>query len=190
MKKFVSFIGVVLFLFSGCQKELTEKDKKEYIVKGQEIAQNSAEHLGGQLTKSMKEGGVVKALPFCNTMAMPLTDEMSEKYNASVKRTSHKVRNEKNKPTSEETRVLNEYKNLIEAKKKLNPIVELDEAGKPHFYAPILIQEKCLACHGKVDENMSVRTDSIIRSYYPNDAATGFKEDDLRGIWSITFQSE
>ena len=188
MKKIVSFIGVVLLLFSGCQKGLTEKDKKEYVVKGKEIAQNSAEHLGGQLTKSMKEGGVVKAVPFCNTMAMPLTDEMSEKYNASVKRTSHKFRNEKNTPNDDESRILNEYKNILEANEQPVPVVELDESGKPHFYAPILLQQKCLACHGKVGENIAVRTDSIIRSYYPNDLAIGFSEGDLRGIWSITFE--
>lgn len=190
MKKIISFIGITLLLFSSCQKGLTEKDKKEYMVKGKEIAQNTAEHLGGQLTKSMKEGGVVKAVPFCNTMAMPLTDEMSEKNNASIKRTSHKVRNEKNSPNDDESRILNEYKNILDANEQPVPVVELDEWGKPHFYAPILLQQKCLACHGIIGENVTSKTNSIIRSYYPNDDATGFKEGDLRGIWSITFESD
>ena len=190
MKKIISFIGIILLLYSSCQKDLTEKAKKEYTVKGKEIAQNTAEHLGGQLTTSMKEGGVVKAVPFCNTMAMPLTDEMSEKYNASIKRTSHKVRNEKNSPTNEETRILNVYKNILESNEQPVPVVELDKSGKPHFYAPILLQQKCLTCHGVIGENVTSKTDSIIKSYYPNDEATGFKEGDLRGIWSISFESD
>ena len=133
MKKIIGFIGIILLLFAGCQKGLTEKDKNVYIVKGKEIAQNTAEHLGGKLTKAMKEGGVVKAVPFCNTMAMPLTDEMSEKHNTIIKRTAYKVRNKNNEPNSEESRVLNEYKNLLEGNKKIMPIVELDESGNPHF---------------------------------------------------------
>ena len=180
---------VILLLSSSCQKSLTEKDKKEYIVKGKEIAQASAEHLGGRLTKYMKEGGIVRAVPFCNTMAMPLTKEMSEKYNVSIKRTSDKLRNEKNKPTVEETGILNKYKDLLKANEQLEQLVELDKSGKPHFYAPIILQKKCLACHGEIGENVTVKTDSIIKSYYPNDMATGFKEGDLRGIWSITFKS-
>ena len=190
MKKILSFIGVVLLIFSSCQKGLTEKDKKEYIVKGKEIALNTAEHLEGQLTKSMKEGGVIKAVPFCNTMAMPLTVEMSEKNSASIKRTSHKVRNEKNSPNDDESRILKQYKNLLEENEPLRPVVELDESGKPHFYAPILLQQKCLTCHGVIGENVTSKTDSIIRSFYPNDIATGFTEGDLRGIWSISFESD
>lgn len=190
MKNIISLFGVILILFTACQKELTEQDRKEYIRKGKGIAQASAAHLGGQLTEQMKVGGVIKAVPFCNTMAMPLTDEMSEKNSASIKRTSLKVRNEKNSPNDDESRILNEYKNLLEENEPLRPVVELDESGKPHFYAPILLQQKCLACHGKVGESVSVKTDSIIRSYYPNDEATGFTEGDLRGIWSISFESD
>jgi hypothetical protein len=64
----------------------------------------------------------------------------------------------------------------------------LDKSGSPHFYAPILLQQKCLACHGEIGKNVTVKTDSIIKSFYPHDAATGFKEGDLRGIWSIAFE--
>jgi len=179
---------VVLFLFSSCEKGLTEKDKEEYVAKGKEIAQASAEHLSGQLTKSIKEGGTASAIPFCNTMAMPLTEEISVKYSTAIKRTSFKVRNENNAPTKEETRILSAYKKLIDANEELKPIVEMDKSGSPHFYAPILLKQKCLACHGEIGKNITVQTDSIIRSYYPNDRATGFKEGDLRGIWSIAFE--
>ncbi len=136
----------------------------------------------------MKEGGTASAIPFCTTMAMPLTDEMSYKYGAIIKRTSYKVRNEINAPTKEETRILNTYKKLIDANKQLKPIVEIDKSGSPHFYTPILLQQKCLACHGEIGKNVTIETDSIVKSIYPHDAATGFKEGDLRGIWSIAFE--
>ena len=66
-------------------------------------------------------------------------------------------------------------------------IVELDQLGKPHYYAPILFEKKCLMCHGTVDRELTKKADSIIKSFYPNDLATGFSEGDLRGIWSISF---
>ncbi len=160
----------------------------KYAEKGKEIALSTSEHLGGQLTKSMKKGGTASAIPFCNTMAMPLTDEISVKYSTVINRTSYKVRNKSNAPTNEETRILSTYKELIETNKQLKPIVEIDKSGNPHFYAPILLQHKCLACHGEIGKNVTVETDSIIKSFYPHDAATGFKEGDLRGIWSISFQ--
>ena len=64
----------------------------------------------------------------------------------------------------------------------------MDKYGGPHFYAPIFLQQKCLACHGEIGKNVNAETDSIIKSIYPYDAATGFKEGDLRGIWSIAFE--
>jgi len=188
MKNILSLIGVTIILLSSCQKSLSEKDTKEYTAKGKEVALSTSEHLEGQLIKSMKEGGTARAIPFCNTMAMPLTEEMSVKYSTVIKRTSYKVRNENNAPTKDETRILGTYRKLIEANKQLKSIVERDKSGSPHFYAPILLQQKCLACHGEIGKNVTVETDSIIKSLYPHDAATGFKEGDLRGIWSIAFE--
>ena len=188
MKNILSLIGVTIILLSSCQKGLSEKETKEFTTKGIEIALSTSEHLGGQLTKSIKEGGAASAIPFCNTMAIPLTEEISVKYSTVIKRTSYKVRNENNAPTKEETRILSAYKKLIDANEELKPIVEMDKSGSPHFYAPILLQQKCLACHGEIGKNITVQTDSIIRSYYPNDRATGFKDGDLRGIWSIAFE--
>jgi len=34
---------------------------------------------------------------------------------------------------------------------------------------------------------VSKPTDSLIKTLYPNDLATGYKVGDLRGIWSIQF---
>ena len=181
---------VVSFLFLSCQDGLSNKEKNQYTIKGKEIVLASANHLGGQLVEVMNEGGVVQAVPFCNMMAIHLTNEMSEKYNATIKRTSSKLRNMNNKPNGDEAKILLFYKNLLDTNKQPIPIVELDKSGNPHFYSPILLQQKCLACHGDIGVNVTHKTDSIIKSYYPDDLATGFEEGDLRGIWSITFQSD
>lgn len=185
----ITLVLVALVILSSCSESLSKKEIEKYTVQGKEIAQATAKKLGGIMAEKMKDGGVKEAVPFCNTKAIPLTEEMSNKFNVSIKRTSHLLRNENNKPNDEEVLIMDNYKDLIAKGKKLKPVVEMDDNGDPHFYAPIILQKKCLTCHGEVGTDVTKKSDSIIESYYPMDLATGFKEGDLRGIWSITFKS-
>lgn len=185
----LTIVLVVLVALSSCSSAISEKDKQAYTLKGKEIAEASFLALSTQLMEQMKAGGPAQAIPFCNEKAMPISDELSAKYEATIKRTSINVRNEQNAPSKRELEVMNEYQKLISEKKELKPIVELDADNKKHFYAPIILKANCLVCHGKVNETVSVKTDSIIKSLYPNDKAVGYSEGDLRGIWSINFKN-
>lgn len=173
----------------ACSNSLSTKEEKAYIEKGKEVAQASFMALSKQLTAQMKEGGPSLALPFCNTQALPITHQLSEKFNVTIKRTSDKLRNSKNEPTLRELEIINGYKNALTENKELSPIVEINNNNNKHFYAPIIIKEKCLVCHGNPGDNINAKTDSIIKSYYPNDLAIGYAEGDVRGIWSITFKN-
>ena len=181
-------ILLVFLAMAACDNSLSEKEKQEYANKGNEIAQASFKALSEKLTEQMKMGGPAKAIPFCNVEAIPLTQQLSEKFNVTIKRTSDKLRNQQNKPSERELEIINNYHKLISEKKEIAPIVEVDSNNKKHYYAPITVKANCLACHGKVDEFVSIKTDSIIRSLYPNDKAIGYNEGDLRGIWSIEFK--
>jgi len=187
--KVIGLLGFAAILFLSCQKDLTDKQKEEYAIKGKEIAQSTVKKLGSNLMKHMKEGGPQQAIPFCNTAANPLTKEVAEKYNVSIKRTSHKIRNENNKPNEKEDEILNQYLASLLKGEKLKPIVSKDQGGKVHFYAPMKLEAKCMACHGTVGKEVTIKTDSILKSLYPNDKATGFKVGDLRGIVNITFNN-
>lgn len=188
MKKTIGILSIVLLFFASCQEGLSTKEKENYTAKGKEIAQATFKRMAGEVEKNMKEGGVSQAAPFCNAHASDLTVEMEEKYNVTIKRTSQKLRNEANAPTEEELLVLKQFETSINDGIALKPNVTLDEKGLPHFYAPILLKDKCVACHGVLGETMKHETDSIIKVLYPNDKAVGFKEGDLRGMWSITFK--
>lgn len=181
---------LILLVFLGmvsCDNSLSEKEKQEYTNKGNEISQATFKALSVKLTEQMQLGGPAQAIPFCNVEAIPLTKQLSEEYKVTIKRTSDKLRNQENKPSERELEIINNYHKLISEKKEITPIVEMDSNNKRHYYAPIKLKANCLACHGKVDEFVSIKTDSIIKSLYPNDKAIGYSEDDLRGIWSITF---
>lgn len=180
---------ILIFMATlSCGNSLTDKEKQEYTNKGKEIAQNSFEALSEKLTEQMKLGGPAQAIPFCNVEAIPLTQQLSDKYKVTIKRTSDKLRNSTNKPSERELEIINNYHKLISEKREITPIVEVDSNNKKHFYAPIIMKTNCLACHGKNEEFIAVKTDSIIKSLYSNDKAIGYNEGDLRGIWSITFE--
>ena len=189
MKKFVILIAVI-GLISSCKQGLTGQEKTTYITKGKEIAQATFKKMGGEVTKMMQEGGVAKAMPYCNAKAISLTQSMAKQYGVHIKRTSDKLRNTDNKADEEEAKVIEDYKALIAQSKKPHAIVTKDKKGHPHFYAPIIIQKKCLTCHGEIGKTLKRESDSIIKVLYPSDKAVGFKEGDLRGIWSITFDDK
>lgn len=186
MKKLL--IALVFLGMVSCDNSLTDNEKQEYSAKGNEISQATFKALSEKLTEQMKMGGTAQAIPFCNVEAIPLTQELSEEYNVTIKRTSDKLRNQKNNPSARELEIINIYHKLISEKKEITPIIEVDSNNNKHYYAPIILKANCLACHGKVEEFVSVKTDSIIKSLYPNDKAIGYNEGDLRGVWSITFE--
>ncbi|MDX1829425.1 MAG: DUF3365 domain-containing protein [Lutibacter sp.] len=190
MKNKFKHIIFSLFLVAitiSCNKSLTPKEKEAYLVKGKEISKESFKTLSGKLKEQLQKGGVVHAIPFCNSEALPITKELSKKFNVSIKRTSNKIRNIKNNSTARELEVVEKFITLKENNKELAPIVEVGKNDKIHFYAPIIMKNNCLVCHGTVGQEISVKNDSIIKLLYPNDKATNYKEGDVRGIWSITF---
>ncbi len=188
MKILISVIAISLLL-SCSQNSLSDKEIKEYTLKGKEIGKTTVKKLGSNLMKNMKEGGPSQAIPFCNVAVNPLTEGVAKEYNVSIKRTSHKIRNEKNNPNEKEEEILNQYLASLSKGEKLKPIVSKGKDGKVHFYAPMKLEGKCMACHGTVGKEVTVKTDSLIKSLYPNDKATGFNVGDLRGIVNITFNS-
>jgi len=188
MKTTFGIILTLAILLVSCQQGLTIKEKETYTAKGKEIAQATFKSMAGEVEKNMKEGGVSQAAPYCNAHASDLTAKMEEKFNVAIKRTSLKLRNESNAPDEAEKGVLEQFESMLADGEKIVPFVELDAEGLPHFYAPIKLKDKCVACHGVIGESMKQETDSIIKVLYPNDRAVGFKEGDLRGIWSIAFK--
>lgn len=179
----------VLISVISCKSELSKKDEALFIAKGNEITQASFKELSSNLMAQMKLGGPAQAVPFCNVQAMPITYKMAEKYNVTIKRTSNKVRNSKNKASERELEIINKYQSLLNQGEVLTPLVEINNSNQKHYFAPIQLNSKCLSCHGKLEEQLSVKTDSLIKSLYPNDKAIGYNDGDLRGIWSIVFKN-
>ncbi|MDZ7612372.1 MAG: DUF3365 domain-containing protein [Flavobacteriaceae bacterium] len=99
-----------------------------------------------------------------------------------------KIRNPKNSPSHEDSEILKKFVSLVESNTNVDPVLQKDKDHRLVFYSPIIMQKQCLVCHGSVGKELDVRTDSILKNYYPEDQATGFEEGALRGMWKITFK--
>lgn len=187
MKIFHLIVFLSVLVFASCSSRFSEEEKQEYLVKGNEISQKAFTALSSELMHQMKAGGPVQAVSFCNVHALSITDSVSLENQVQIKRTSDKIRNKANRATPRELEVIISYEAQIDLEKELNPIVE-KKGEQIHYYAPIKVQAACLNCHG-TSEEISKSADSIIALKYPKDLAVNYKEGELRGIWSITFEN-
>lgn len=144
--------------------------------------------LSQNLMKALQEGGVRQAVPFCRENAAALVKPVAEKHGLRIQRVSHKARNPANRASEAELALIQSLNQAVAEGRPLQPQIVPQPDGSRVFYAPILIPaDACLKCHGIPGETLSAADHDFIRSLYPEDAATGFKLGDLRGLWKVTF---
>lgn len=194
-KNYLLVFLLALSMLYACQSEKAPGqdhagnfDESVYLEKGKAIASASFAALSVQLQAAMQEGGLPKAVEYCQLQAYSLTDSLSELHQATIRRTSLQVRNPLNLPNDREKAVLEEYAHGVEQGKPLAPIVAALDEGQIAFYAPIKVNAFCLQCHGKVGESLREADYGVIKERYPDDQATGYQDGDLRGMWSIRFR--
>lgn len=168
------------------QQAQTNFDSLPYSERGLKYALSTKAVLGKNLMGTIQKKGTLEALEFCNVKAYPLTDSMSVVHNATIKRVSDKPRNQENQANNKELAYINSFKKDIKNKIEPKPIVD-QVANKVHVYYPITTNAMCLQCHGKPEQDIKKPTLSKLTSLYPQDKATGYTVNEVRGIWSITF---
>jgi len=166
-------------------KKLVVAEKpKTYEEIGLEYALVTKTVLGKNLMGAIQSKGTMHALDFCNIQAIPLTDSMATNYHATIKRVSDKYRNSNNQANAEELNYIAQFKADAVAKRESKPVV-IEKGNKVQFYYPIPTNTMCLQCHGT---QIKPDVQRQILKLYPNDLAVGYTENEVRGIWSITFE--
>ena len=191
MKHFIVIVLTITICSNCLETPVNNSVQREFsdiaqLEKGQKIAAQTFLTLSSNLQKAMKEGGVSRAVTYCNSKAFPLVDSLELFYQATIKRTSLKVRNPLNKPTQEEHAQLLRYQKQLDKGESLEPVL-LKNKEETIFHAPIFLMDVCQKCHGTRGEEVLEEDYEIIQSLYPNDLAMGYKSGELRGMWSITF---
>ncbi|MCG8669674.1 MAG: DUF3365 domain-containing protein [Pseudomonadales bacterium] len=156
-----------------------------------EQARGITQQYGGALKKTLKAtimtSGPAAAIRTCSVHAPGISEQTAQLTGWQIHRTSNKIRNPNNKPNIWETQVLQQFADKAE---RGAPIENLEhhqvimENGKPVFryMKAIKVQNLCLNCHGT---HVSGPVKSAIKNLFPLDNATGYREGDLRGAFTL-----
>lgn len=158
---------------------------------GAELIQAFSSELISNLQKAIKAGGLTNGIEVCAIKAPEIAAKNSQN-NWQVKRTGLQVRNTLNKPTPLELTVLQAFESGKAGGKAMNDlsyyrVEDQDKQRVHHLVKAIPTQALCLACHG---ENLSKEVQGVLTERYPEDQATGFKEGDIRGAFSLIYTEQ
>lgn len=154
-----------------------------------EVVKQTQAALQQELQAALKKGGPELAIHSCGVRGLAIAKEASQKQGMIIRRTSLKLRNPYDAPDKWEKQVLENFEQRM--KQGENPaqmehydIVEADDTKVFRYMKAIAIPKgaPCLICHG---ENIDPALRAKIKGRYPDDEATGFKEGDLRGAFSV-----
>lgn len=151
---------------------------------GLKYAMNTKAVLGKNLIAAIKNRGTEEAVSFCNTRAFNIVDSAGVALNTKIKRVSNFPRNSANAANKTELNYIENSIHKIKSGEKMTPLVQ-EINNKMVGYYPIVTNNMCLQCHGLPNTQISDATLTKIKDLYPADKATGYGENELRGIWVI-----
>jgi cytochrome c553 len=160
----------------------TPDDYRRY---GQQLAMQTKTELGSNMKASLKEKGTDATIDFCKTRAAPIAREMSEKLDAQISRVSDRPRNPANAANDRERAVMQQFADAIARGEKPGAVVH-DDGDRMIGYYPVVTNGMCLQCHGQPGTDIRPSTMAILREEYPDDRATGYGPDELRGIFVVS----
>jgi len=165
----------------------SEPETDNYLEKGRNLALATKSVLGKTLLGAIQSKGTEGAVTFCNERALRITDSMAVHLKANIKRVSDKNRNPNNAANTQELTYIQEAKTALKEKGSAAPKV-FEKDNKMIGYYPIVTNNMCLQCHGTPVKDVNSKALSKINALYPNDKATGYAANELRGIWVIEMQ--
>ncbi|MDZ7806791.1 MAG: DUF3365 domain-containing protein [Gracilimonas sp.] len=195
---FLLIVSVIVFAGFACSEKsdksepditLTESEMTEYRAKGGELAGTTQKVLGSNLIKAINEGGPVNALEFCKIQAHPLTDSMATELQAHIIRVTDKPRNPDNVADQRQLEYISSAKMNLTSGEDVKPEINIIE-GKITGYYPIITNQLCMQCHGSENEQINEETLAKINELYPDDQATGYGVEELRGIWVVEMDKQ
>lgn len=179
---------IILVTIIGCSKEKSNITEQKTADSGPILPLDSVKAIADQtkkllvtnLTQKISDSGTVGALEFCNVEALPLTKSVAAKHGLEVKRVSDRNRNPENTASSEELKIIENYRKQLLEKKALQGEIHGD-----YYYSPLVTNAICLQCHGVPGKTMKSEVSAKLAELYPEDKATGYSENELRGLLRI-----
>ena len=169
---------VVSFLMAACAVHADESE----LTRGAELLTPFKQELQQALKSGLAEGPA-EAIQVCRVKAPGIADALST-GGVRMGRSSHKLRNPDNTAPDWVSPIMQAY--LDDPSSRRPQAVELAD-NRWGYVEPIIIQPLCLTCHGS---ELAPEVAARISELYPEDRATGFATDDLRGVFWLEFPRE
>ena len=122
------------------------------------MAETFLEELGEAMTREMTKGGPIEAIIVCTKLAPDIAGRLSREHGWRVTRVGTRVRNPLlGMPDAWEQRVLAEFTERAAKGKAFADMTHHEVVAEPagqyfRFMKPIVVQPKCLFCHGSSDQ--------------------------------------
>lgn len=155
-----------------------------------DVAARFQSELRDKLMAAMAAGGPAHAVTVCRDEAPMIAERLSAQSGWSVKRVGTRVRNPvTGTPDEWERTQLARFSEALQrgdspATLHALETVTLDGMRIQRYAQPILTGAPCLACHGDPASQPDVLRQAL-QTHYPQDAATGYRENELRGAFSL-----
>lgn len=165
--------------WSGGDREALLQEEAEKIVR------RFAGTLKPQLIQAMQKGGPVQAIEVCSQTAPQIAQQLSESTGWQVKRVSLKPRNANTAtPDPWEESILTSFDQRRAKGEEIAALTATVLNPSEFRYMKAQgTQPLCLNCHG---DNLSPEVKRALQQHYPNDSATGYREGQVRGAFSLT----
>ena len=142
--------------------------------------------LKAELSSAIKDSGPSGGVSVCRDRAPVIARNVSSDR-LRVGRTALRVRNPENAPDDWERSVLEDFRSGIEQGSDPSTMEQwqvFEDGEKPYgrWMKAIPMGPKCATCHGSTIAEPVAET---IQALYPEDAATGFQQGELRGAFSV-----
>ena len=163
---------------TGCQSG-SEAVSQAEMDRAQQTLTPFKEELVDALMGTLQDASPGEAIHVCREKAPEIAARLSVN-GVRMGRTSHKTRNPANAPESWVEPLLAAY---LETPTNTKPRAVYIDDSTLGYVEPIYVMSFCLSCHGP---SLEPELAEQIQEVYPDDQATGFKADDLRGLFWVT----
>lgn len=159
--------------------------REEIAEQGKSYALQTKAVLGKNLMAAINAEGAAGAVDFCNTRAIPLTDSSGQALAVQIRRVSDRPRNPDNAADSLQLEQIEAIRgDLAEGNTEAYRLMETEHEVTGYY--PIMTNAMCLQCHGEKGKDVKSATLSALEALYPDDQATGYAANQLRGVWVVT----
>jgi hypothetical protein len=176
-------------LLTACASGPSAEQRAQYTEESRAAVNQALQTLGGELKAAMQEGGPTHAIPVCKDRAPKIAAAVSEARGIKLRRVTTQNRNPKSVPDAWEAKVLQDFEQRLArgespASLEYSEVVKEGDTRSFRYMKGLVIQEACMTCHGTA-ETIPEAVRAKLAAEYPNDKATGYLPNMLRGAASV-----